>query len=293
MTVRQFIWGWQLLEAAVLFMIFSLVAGHSWSAAMGYVLLTMVLLRALVIGGVLLAVIAYFGDAKLGMIDGVKCWIEETFAFVLLYGWFQAIPRQFTRFNELPGKHHVVLVHGFLCNDGFWYRLAPELQRAGMTVSTVEMPMAFAGIDRFTDLLAQELQRLRAKNPEAQISIVAFSMGGLAARNLPEEWQRECELLTVYSPHQGTVLAGLTGPIGAVNGRQMRPGSAWLHQLEVRPWAFSRAAGFWTAHDTIVLPAVNSRPPFTETMRTGHGHLSAAIDRTLHRDILKWLTDSR
>ena len=54
---------------------------------------------------------------------------------------------------------HVILVHGFFCNDGFWFQLAPKLLSDGYSVTGVEMSSVFSSIDQFTVLLEQEIGR--------------------------------------------------------------------------------------------------------------------------------------
>lgn len=288
-TVRQFIRGWQLCEWVILFLLILIVTGQPWPVSLLLSVCAMLALRALIIGLVAGAVALRFGAAPVSWSVFLRYWLEETLAFTLLYAFYQAVPRRWVSADDPVTDHHVILVHGFLCNDGLWFRLIPELRKAGLSVSTVEMSQAFASINRFSSLIDTEIQRVRAACPETRLSVVAFSMGGLAARQLPVSVQQQCELLTVYSPHSGTLLARLAALVAAKNGQQMCPGSTWLQQLNAKTPDFKRQMGIWTAHDTIVLPAVNSRPPFAERMRSGHGHLSAAIDKELHRDIVAWL----
>ena len=99
-------------------------------------------------------------------------------------------------------------------------------------------------------------------------------MGGLAARawlrNDPHALARAARLITLGTPHHGTVLANLG--VGA-NARQMRCSqagepSAWLRALAAGESAAARArmVSIWTYHDNIVAPqhpAAWTAPPIS------------------------------
>ena len=187
------------------------------------------------------------------------------------------------------GDRHVIFMHGFFCNDGFWLRLSSLLVNQGFTVSGVEMPAAFASIDEFSRLLEVEIERCVAKNANTQLTLIGFSMGGLACRQLPRETQKRLGLITLYTPHRGTQLARLIGYFGASNGRDMTVGSEWLKQCNAQPNYFRSAVSIWSSHDTIVLPAQNAESTFHSLRLIGRGHLSAAIDKKLHRHVIRLL----
>lgn len=288
MTVRQFIWSWQSAEFSAFWVLWSVVTGLPGVAVLRAVL-SMLLLRALIIGLVCVLVTGHFSQNSLSPVKWIRYWIGEVAAFVSLYSLWQMLPRRRVQPVESVSGHHVILAHGFLCNDGFWFRLIPRLQRAGFSVSTVEQPEVFGDIDDFQQRLCSETERVLAENPMVRVTLVGFSMGGLAARRLPVALQQRCDLITVYSPHFGTVQARLTRPFRAVNGRQMRPGNPWLRTLNQAPIGYRRTLGFWSEHDTIIAPPIRGRAPFEHRTRLGYGHLSAALDRDLHRQLVAWL----
>ncbi|EAR08563.1 putative lipase transmembrane protein [Reinekea sp. MED297] len=253
--------------------------------------MTMLALRALLIGVICIVVTVQFSHQSLSPWRWVRYWVQEFVAFVSLYSVMQALPRRWVQPNDPVTNHHVILAHGFLCNDGFWWRFVPRLRQAGLSVSSVEMPGAFASIEEFQQRLSAEIERVSSINPDAVITLVGFSMGGLAARCLPRKQQQRCELITLYTPHYGTLMAYVPRWVGATNGRQMCPGNPWLSGLKRHPIAFRRMLGVWTRHDTIVIPPIRSRAPFDNWAQSGQGHLSASLDGSLHQRLLDWITE--
>ena len=87
-----------------------------------------------------------------------------------------------------------------------------------------------ASIQALGRALASHLKRLNAP-----VNLIGYSMGGLvvreAIRQTPELKVRRVALLN--SPNNGSVAAFLV-PLSAC--REMRPGSAFLRQLNAAPW---------------------------------------------------------
>ena len=288
LTVRRLIWLWQCLEFFLLYWIWRQF--HDGVLAISVLtLFTMVSLRLLLMG-VHVSVIAHMSATSKMSIKSFMCFcFNEFLSFCYLYFWWQAKPRTLFMREPVVRDKHVILVHGFFCNDGFWFQLAPKLLSDGYSVTGVEMSSVFSSIDQFTVLLEQEIGRCLAENSMAEITVVSFSMGGLAARNLPSDVQQKIHLITLYTPHGGTKLASIISLFGAKNGKQMSAGSFWTYSCNSQPSNFIDAVGIWSEHDTIVVPSFNAVPPFHALRLHGRGHLSAAIDGKLHRHILRLL----
>jgi triacylglycerol esterase/lipase EstA (alpha/beta hydrolase family) len=93
--------------------------------------------------------------------------------------------------------------------------------------------------------------------------LVGHSMGGLAARAWRAEdpsAQRLHSLITIGTPHQGTVMARFGHGLAA---RQMRPHSAWLAQLQAQdtPAHARRTLCFYSACDNVVIPSTAAALP--------------------------------
>jgi len=109
-----------------------------------------------------------------------------------------------------------------------------------------------ASIEALGKALAAELKPLTAP-----VNLVGYSMGGLvvreALRQTPELKVRRVALLN--SPHYGSVAACLL-PLSAC--REMRPGSAFLKQLNAAPWTYPTLAT-WCPYDLMVFPGSSGR----------------------------------
>jgi len=293
MSVRQLIWVWQILEFAILYLLVGR-AGSSVLLILFIVLLLMLSLRFIIIGIVAGAVSLYWGVTKLSLKGFISLWFGEFWAFVVMYSGFQAVPKSLLVFPSEIKNRHVVLVHGFFCNNGFWYLLARRLIKHGFSVSFVEMSNPFASLERLSGLIEREVMRIKSHNSATQTSLVTFSMGGLAARfYLSHTGKAEnIRFISVNMPFNGTYLGGLPGLLGAKNGQEMRPNNPWIKKLALAesPEEKKFHVGIWSAHDTIVIPSELGRPAFHPLMRKAKGHLNASIDRSLHRHICRLLS---
>ena len=100
--------------------------------------------------------------------------------------------------------------------------------------------------------LASELKRI-----VTPVNLVGYSMGGLvvreALRQTPGLKVRRVALLN--SPNYGSAAACLL-PLSAC--REMRPGSAFLKQLNAAPWTYPTLAT-WCPYDLVVFPGSSGR----------------------------------
>ena len=285
MTVRKVIWLWQVLEA----LLFGCLLNVFWPLPVAVLLVVplMIFLRVFMVGVVTGMVAVSTPQYRLSPRQFLRYWLTETMAFCRLYFWYQAKPRAALA-PAVVRQRHVILVHGFLCNDGFWQPLARALAQQGYSVSSVEMPEVFADIDRFSGAIAVEINRIQQISPSTDIALVAFSMGGLACCALPTSVQQTLSLITLHTPYSGSNMACVVGALGASNGRQMCPDSDWLTALHQRPTAFSSHLALWSRHDTVVLLESGKAPPKTLIL-SGRGHLSAAFDTRIHRHVVRLL----
>ena len=170
----------------------------------------------------------------------------------------------------------VLLVHGYGCNRGAFNRLAPRLAVAGLQPHFHDLEPVYASIDDYVPALAARIDEVLRSTGVPRITVVCHSMGGLALRAYVARHGagKLAGVVTIGTPHAGTVLAILG--LGT-NGRQMRPGSAWLADLERAradalsvPWL-----AIWSTHDNIVAPADSARMAGADELRLeGIGHLA-------------------
>ena len=155
----------------------------------------------------------------------------------------------------------VLLLHGVLCNAGMWRGVLPRIAAAGYgPVYTLSYGPPQASIESFVEQLAAKIAAIRAATGAAKITLVAHSMGGLVARAYLRRYGAEqvrC-LVALGTPHHGSVHARLVPGICLA---QMRPGSAWLAELNRNEGAEPpvRFVSLWSWHDSMVAPQASAQ----------------------------------
>ncbi len=160
--------------------------------------------------------------------------------------------------NEKPP---VILVHGFMYTGRKMEPLARYLRKRGWEAYTVDMLPSWGqvGIDQLAKKLASFIDKTFASH--APINLVGFSMGGLTCRYYVQRMgglSRTERLITISSPHQGTVMANCLKRPACI---QMRPKSAFLADLNRDTETLEKVkfASIWTPLDLMILPATSSR----------------------------------
>ncbi len=159
-----------------------------------------------------------------------------------------------------PAVPRVVLVHGFMETGATYKMMKRHLEQKGFECFVPKMkPIDGRG---GLDLVARNLkEEIDTKfGPKEPISIVAFSMGGIASRQYLQELggaARCRNLITISSPHHGTSAAWLYPTKGAAD---MRPGSPFLANLEKTQDRLGKIpiASYRTPMDLIILPPSSS-----------------------------------
>lgn len=106
--------------------------------------------------------------------------------------------------------------------------------------------------------IAAAAARLSAASGSARVDVVAHSMGGLALRRYVQDGGADTVRTAIFvgTPHRGTLLAYLAWGHG---GREMRPGSDFLQQLNARPMPRTvRAHCLRTPIDSRVVPGASA-----------------------------------
>jgi len=172
----------------------------------------------------------------------------------------------------------VILVHGYLSNRGYFRPMVRWLEARG--VGPVFVPnyrSVFANIESGVAELHAEIERIAAASGGSSIVLVCHSMGGLIARRYLQDHgeARIARLVTIASPHQGTVLSRIG--IGQ-HARQMQRASAFLTELaraEAARHPGVAATSIYTVHDNLVSPQDTSRLDWARNVAvSGLGHVS-------------------
>ncbi len=232
-------------------------------------------------------------EYRLGIAARLRMLAEEFRASMLVTSWH--VPRGCARMSvhrDSP-RVPVLLVHGYGCNSGFWAHLEPLLDHERISHASIDLEPVAGSIDDYAPLIEARVQELCAATGAAQIAIVAHSMGGLAAR----AWMRAhgsarvAKLITLGTPHHGTVLANLG--LGA-NAAQMRRDSAWLCDLaagetqDVR----TRIVSIYTHHDNIIAPQDSSVLPGARNVAFGGvGHVALGSNPRVLAEVLRVLRE--
>ncbi|NML61730.1 alpha/beta fold hydrolase [Massilia sp. RP-1-19] len=205
-------------------------------------------------------------EFRLGSAGRLRLFGEEFRASMLQSSWI--MPRARPSQRIFPGSPvaPVLLVHGYGCNSGYWIHLLPLLDAARISHACRDLEPLGGDIDGYVPALARAVEDLCQASGAARVTILAHSMGGLAARAYLRQHGagRVARIITLGTPHHGTSLASLG--LGA-NARQMRrarrgdaPESAWLRELAAGEGAEARrlVTSIYSHHDNIVAPQTSS-----------------------------------
>jgi triacylglycerol esterase/lipase EstA (alpha/beta hydrolase family) len=181
-----------------------------------------------------------------------------------------------------PVTRPVILVHGVLVNDGVWFMMRRRLARHGVRgIYTHNYGPPHEGIEHFARQLAEKIEQVRRATGAERVTLVCHSMGGLVARAYVRDFGAAHveRIVTIGTPHHGSVLAWM------YFGRclaQMRPGNAWLDELnrDDRSSQPAPIVSVWSRHDSMVAPQASSELEGAENVRlVGIGHNALLGDR--------------
>ena len=237
------------------------------------------------------------GRDPLGRATAMQCaraWLAESRTALQVFCWQQpfrsrAVPDHLPESSRHRG---VVLVHGFLCNRGFWNPWLRELRARDHAFVAVNLEPVFGSIELYVQSIDEAISRVTAATGRPP-GLICHSMGGLAAR----AWLRGADatrvhrIVTIGTPHRGTWLArfGRTA-----SGRQMRIGGEWMHQMESES-AGTRQVPFtcWYSNcDNVVFPTSTATLPDADNrLAAGRGHVEMAFVPSLRQQTLALLED--
>jgi len=232
---------------------------------------------------------------RLGMLACLRMVFAELGAYILIYNLYQPFERLFVGAEPLrplpQGQLPVLLVHGYVCNRGFMLPLRRYLGEHGVSACSHNLEPVYADIDSYADALARRIDEICAATGADRLVILAHSMGGLAARACLRRHgaRRVAKLVTLGTPHHGTVLARLA--LGS-NGRQMLPGSAWLEQLNAQAPSVPTVAVF-SHQDNVVVPQDSAVLAGAKIVSlSGIGHIGMPFSRRIREIALAEIQSS-
>ncbi len=220
-----------------------------------------------------------------------RAWWAETFTALWVFCWEQPF-RSGAMPDHLPQRDRrgVVLVHGFMCNRGFWNTWLRLLRTDGRAFVAVNLEPPLGSIDAFVPAIDEAIARVAAATGKPPV-LLCHSMGGLAVRAWlrAHDDSRVHRIVTFGTPHAGTWLArfGRT-PIAT----QMRVGSDWLTRLDSGGNSQSRVTFtcWYSDCDNVVFPISTATLPRADNrLASGRGHVGMVFDRRVQRETLALL----
>ncbi|OEZ92828.1 extracellular esterase EstB precursor [Janthinobacterium sp. HH107] len=233
---------------------------------------------------------------QLGAGGAARLFFGELRATLRSSSWDMLRPRLHAADNVAGQGLPVLLVHGYVCNRGYWTQLSRQLARAGIAHDGVDLEPIGADIEDFVPQVEQAIEALCARTGSDRVIIVAHSMGGLVARAWLRRYgaARVARILTIGTPHHGTALANLAA---GTNARQMSriddAPSGWLAQLAASETPALRAliTSMYSHHDNIVAPQASAQLPGARNLAFGGiGHVALASDARVLRRLLAEIT---
>lgn len=215
-----------------------------------------------------------------------RAWFSETVHWFRTFWWRQ--PLRWRAVDDDIGSASrdrigVVLVHGFMCNRGFWLAWMDRLRERGHPYVAVNLEPVFGSIDDYAPTIDAAVARMTESTGVPPI-LVCHSMGGLAAR----AWWRASRgerpvdrIITIGSPHRGTWLARFSR---RANGQQMQLHSAWLAALEASEEGtpLPPMTCWYSNCDNVVFPASTATLPQAENrFVAGQPHVGLAFDASV------------
>jgi triacylglycerol lipase len=162
----------------------------------------------------------------------VEAWFTLAYAISFLPGY---LPSWRWAEHRADGNPPILLVHGFFLNRACMFAIYWRLRRAGFhQVYTVNLKPLFGPIESAAAHLAPRIRDIVAHHSNAQIHVVAHSMGGLVMRRAlhVDPQLPVASVVTLGTPHQGSMMASFGISTAA---RQMRIGSGFLAGLPAEP----------------------------------------------------------
>lgn len=184
----------------------------------------------------------------------------------------------------------VLLIPGYGGDAAPLAQLQASLLGEGYAVEVIDIGEGTGDLNGYADQVADRAQQLLDAGA-ASVSTVGFSAGGLigriAATGAPQAFD---DVISLASPHQGTLWAALAGANCPTACQQMRPGSPLLESLPQAPDP-SDWLSIYSTTDEVIVPADSSALPgatvvTVQSLRLGadlrHGQVPgdpAVIDR--------------
>jgi predicted alpha/beta hydrolase family esterase len=212
--------------------------------------------------------------ARLGPLALARVWWGETWRSFKVFNLDQPWRADFAEpaIVRDAARPAVLFIHGYMCNRATW---RPWLLAGGLNdrwnCATVNLEPVFGEVNRYAEVIHAAVERLRRESGAGRVTLVAHSMGGLAARAYLRKHGHEAvkRVVTIDTPHHGTLFARFGH---GANTRQMRVACEYVRGLAAadEPVEF---VCFASQHDNLIVPRDNQILACAEAVwfeRIGH-----------------------
>ena len=223
-----------------------------------------------------------------------NAWRAETLISARVFYWEQpfrshAVEDQL-RPTHWQGQRAVVLIHGLVCNRGFWNPWMRQLRELGIPCLAITLEPVFGTIDDGSDAIDAAVCRAAQATGLPPV-IVAHSMGGLSVRAWLRAYSaddRVHRIITIAAPHQGTALAQHASSDTA---RRMQIDSPWLTALAASeaPARYQRFTCYYGNCDNVVFPVRQATLPGADNRHVpALAHIQMALCDEVFEETLRW-----
>lgn len=223
----------------------------------------------------------------------IRMMIGEYLAFIMTFIVVIPFERLWMPADRLqPSRLPIILVHGYGCSRGVWWKIRRDLEAAGHTVASVSLAPPYTSIGKLVPQLNARIDEVCTATGAQQVILIAHSMGGLVCRSYLSRHgiAQVAKLVTLATPHQGSELSRLG--LGQ-NSREMEPGSIWLRDLASEPVKIPFIS-IRTPHDNYVMPQDNQRlAGATDVELAGIGHLALLYSQRTSKILLSYCHDKK
>lgn len=221
-------------------------------------------------------------------------WCAETLISAWVFYWLQPFRSQAVadRLEAAQGRRAVVLIHGLVCNRGFWNPWLRRLHRLGIPCIAISLEPVFGTIDDGAEAIDTAVRQATQATGLAPV-IVTHSMGGLSVRawlRAQPSDDRVHRIITLAAPHQGTALAQWATSDVA---RRMCVGSSWLAALAAAepPSRYRLFTCFYSHCDNIVFPMHRAALPGADNRHVASAaHIQIVYRKEVFHEVMRWLT---
>lgn len=237
------------------------------------------------------------GKMRIGPLATLRLLLVEYLWLLLIYYVLHPFQRLVMPLDPARGPHAgppILLIHGYVCNAGYWWGLRRALARAGFAQTyAINLEPVFGRIPDYAEQVGARVREIQRATDAEKVVLIGHSMGGLVARawvNDPANAARVARVIAIGSPFLGTAHAERSF---GENATQMRRINAWLQEQNTAPPPETPFVSIFSYHDELVAPQDSSELNFaTNHPLAGIGHLELAFSKPVQEIVLATLREN-